>query len=617
MASEIKVDTISEKTSAGGVTIDGLLIKDGNISGDVALAGTTPTFTIGDAGAEDAALVFDGNAQDYHVGLDDSSDSLVIGLGSALGTTPAMTVNASQVVTFAQNPVFPDGGVAVADLDIDGATDIGAAIVDADLFIVDDGAGGTNRKVTASRIKTYAGGAVTAINNATANELVTIGATTTELEAEANLTFTGSALTCIGTITVGINDTGHDVKFFGATSGSYLLWDESADDLILTNGDIRTADEYGLIFGDGGDGQYTTNLNMRFDDSTGYPILDLSHGAAKTTNGYSFSIGTGRQDMYCTGVESGMAIIRLRADENDDNGDEWIAGMQFTAAGGLTDELGWIDNDSGSYDLEMNLTQAGVLTAEGAMNASTNIDYAEYFEWKTALADDQAIQDTYGLTVVLDNDKVRLAEAGEESNVLGVVRPNNTSAIIGGSQNFHWKDRYLTDVWGQTQYEQYTQCDWDENRMNNNGKTSIYHHKYMKDRIPAKRIKPEGGDLNKSEPNWHTLEHNFFRDNDGNFVDLIVPTTDEEKAAAGYRERNVYRRDKGVDGKRVGDPLMRKAVNPDYVPQQDYVPRDKRRKEWCVVGLLGQVPIRDTAIVPTSWKLMKNIESGVDLYYIK
>jgi len=29
MASEIKVDTISEKTSANGVTIDGLTIKDG------------------------------------------------------------------------------------------------------------------------------------------------------------------------------------------------------------------------------------------------------------------------------------------------------------------------------------------------------------------------------------------------------------------------------------------------------------------------------------------------------------------------------------------------------------------------------------------------------------
>ena len=50
MTSEIKVDTISEQTSANGVTIDGLTIKDGNIIGDVALAGTTPTFTIGDAG---------------------------------------------------------------------------------------------------------------------------------------------------------------------------------------------------------------------------------------------------------------------------------------------------------------------------------------------------------------------------------------------------------------------------------------------------------------------------------------------------------------------------------------------------------------------------------------
>ena len=35
------------------------------------------------------------------------------------------------------------------------------------------------------------------------------------------------------TITVGVNDTGYDVKLFGATSGAYMLWDESADDLIL------------------------------------------------------------------------------------------------------------------------------------------------------------------------------------------------------------------------------------------------------------------------------------------------------------------------------------------------------------------------------------------------
>jgi hypothetical protein len=50
------------------------------------------------------------------------------------------------------------GTLPVAAIDIDGGTDIGADLVDADLFIVDDGAGGTNRKVAASRIKTYIGG---------------------------------------------------------------------------------------------------------------------------------------------------------------------------------------------------------------------------------------------------------------------------------------------------------------------------------------------------------------------------------------------------------------------------------------------------------------------------
>jgi len=65
------------------------------------------------------------------------------------------TLNVSGVATFQATPVFPDGSLALADLDIDGGTDIGEAIVDADLFIIDNGAGGTNRKTAASRIVTY------------------------------------------------------------------------------------------------------------------------------------------------------------------------------------------------------------------------------------------------------------------------------------------------------------------------------------------------------------------------------------------------------------------------------------------------------------------------------
>jgi hypothetical protein len=45
--------------------------------------------------------------------------------------------------------------VSLSALDIDGATDIGAALAGTDLIAVDDGAGGTNRKSAISRIATY------------------------------------------------------------------------------------------------------------------------------------------------------------------------------------------------------------------------------------------------------------------------------------------------------------------------------------------------------------------------------------------------------------------------------------------------------------------------------
>ena len=49
------------------------------------------------------------------------------------------------------------GKVALTALEIDGGSDISADLADADLIIVDDGAGGTNRKAALSRLKTYIG----------------------------------------------------------------------------------------------------------------------------------------------------------------------------------------------------------------------------------------------------------------------------------------------------------------------------------------------------------------------------------------------------------------------------------------------------------------------------
>ena len=46
------------------------------------------------------------------------------------------------------------------------------------------------------------------------------------------------------TVTVGVNDTGYDVKFFGDTASAFMLWDASADDLILSG-------DAGLVVPDG------------------------------------------------------------------------------------------------------------------------------------------------------------------------------------------------------------------------------------------------------------------------------------------------------------------------------------------------------------------------------
>ena len=103
-------------------------------------------------------------------GADGSSNHVMKTNGSGtLSFAAVATSELSGTITNAQlagsiadsklNTISTAGKVALSALEIDGASDIGANLADADLFIVDDGAGGTNRKLAASRIKTYVQGA--------------------------------------------------------------------------------------------------------------------------------------------------------------------------------------------------------------------------------------------------------------------------------------------------------------------------------------------------------------------------------------------------------------------------------------------------------------------------
>ena len=75
------------------------------------------------------------------------------------------------------------------------------------------------------------------------------------------------------TITVGADDQGYDVKFFGDTASAYMLWDTSADDLILGGG-------AGLIVPDG---QLTLGSTAVAATAAELNIMDGGTSASSTT----------------------------------------------------------------------------------------------------------------------------------------------------------------------------------------------------------------------------------------------------------------------------------------------------------------------------------------------
>ncbi len=116
-------------------------IADDAVGADQLAASAVVTASIVDDNVTQAKIADDA------VGADQLAANAVVNASVASGAAIADTKLAT---------ISTANKVSLTALDIDGGTEIGADIVDADLFIIDDGAGGTNKKVLASRIKSYA-----------------------------------------------------------------------------------------------------------------------------------------------------------------------------------------------------------------------------------------------------------------------------------------------------------------------------------------------------------------------------------------------------------------------------------------------------------------------------
>jgi len=145
--------------------------------------------------------------------------------------------------------------VNITALDIDGATDIGADLSDSDLIIVDDGANGTNRKSSLSRLTTFVESKIDSLEN-----LTSIGKINQQTDFKGSVLIDQS-LTVSGNLTV------NGEQFI--VDGTTIKLDDNLIELGLVGGNtptIETTKDLGLVF-HRHDGTSASKLALFFDES--------------------------------------------------------------------------------------------------------------------------------------------------------------------------------------------------------------------------------------------------------------------------------------------------------------------------------------------------------------
>mgnify|MGYP003115085320 CR=1 FL=1 len=179
-----------------------------------------------------------------------------------------------------------------------------------------------------------------------------------------------------GATTFGVDDTGVDVKFFGATAGAYLLWDESADKLLTAGGTTVDIVKDKLLIGSTAVTTTAAELNL----------LDTA-AAGSIVNSKAVIYGSGGQ---VNGTSLDIANVATAATFEPDGdtaaGDN--AAIGYTAGEGLiltgegsTNDV-TIKNDADAAVIEIptgttNVTIAGTLGTGGAITSGAGLLIAD------------------------------------------------------------------------------------------------------------------------------------------------------------------------------------------------------------------------------------------------
>ena len=249
----------------------------------------------------------------------------------------------------------------ITTIDIDGGTDIGAALADADLLIVDDGAGGTNRKTAMSRVATY-------IQSGISGDITISGGTAAigsgvivnaDINNSAAIAVSKTALTAGTGISLSTNTLNVDAAQTGITS--LLATDIKIGEDDQTKIDFETADEIHfyaanaeqVFVSDGVFGPQTDSdvdlgtTGARFKDAfiDSVTVTDnLTVGGNLTVNGTTTTVNS-------TTVTIDDPIFTLGGDSAPGSDDNKDRGIEFRYHTGSAAKVGFFgfDDSTGKF----------------------------------------------------------------------------------------------------------------------------------------------------------------------------------------------------------------------------------------------------------------------------
>ena len=465
--STIAANTISETTSGSGVTIDSVLIKDNKVDvngtaggiildadADTHIGANTDDTILFTASGTGQVTITDGAilpVTDDDIDLGSSSyqfkdayfDGTLEADAITVGGTSVLTGGAVTAVTSMYNSSLAVGyGSSHANIDF--STD-NSIIFDIDGTQQITLADGVLKPVTDNDIDL-------GTSSLEFKDAYFDGTVTTDALTVSSTTNLDGAIQVDNTITVGVDDTGYDVKFFGDTASAYMLWDTSTDDLVLAGaagidlaGDIDVdgtanldaVDIDGAVQIDGAvtTGVDDTGVDVKFFGATSGSFLlwDQSDDALELTDSSPIKIGDAADmQIYHDGTNSyitnGTGALKVA-----------------TESSGIAVTIGHTTSETTIAD---NATVTGNLSVGGNFDVTGTIDFSDS---AITNAGDMQLDSITGdgdtdTAITFSGSNVITVKANNENQFTfndGSILPVTDNNIDLGSSSYEFKDGYF------------------------------------------------------------------------------------------------------------------------------------------------------------------------------